>query len=143
MQPDPAEAALNMFASSLSNDGAILPVESSDLKKVWKMAEERRERSDPKVHSATSAGSFAAVCSPGANVMAVCYRASMLGMLAQSTGLLAPEVPENVREAVFNVAASFPFQFMKPGVVYEGLPVDVQAFVKQLEDELRRLGFKV
>ena len=142
MQPDPTEAAFNMFANTVSNDGVILPVEPSDLKQVWKMAREIPERSDPKVQTAIDPRGFAAVCSPGANVTAIWYRASMLGMLAQSSGLLAPEVPDNVKDAVFNVAARFPFKFMKPGVVYEGLPVDVQAFVKQVEDELRRLGFK-
>ena len=70
--------------------------------------------------------SFAADCSPDANVTAVWYRASMLGVLAQPTGLLAPEVPDNVKDAVFNVAARFPFRFMQPGVVYQGLPLDPQ-----------------
>ena len=107
------------------------------------MAEEMREHNDPKVQYAIDARSFAEVCSPGANVTAVWYRASMLGMLAQTIGMLAPELPAEVREAVFNVAASFPFKFMKPGDVHEGLPLDVQEFVKQLEEELRRLGIKV
>jgi len=143
MQPDPAEAALNMFASSLSNDGVILPVEPSDLKSVWKIAEEIREHSGSNKHSAIDVRTYAEVCSPGANVMAVWYRASMFGVLVQSAGLLAPELPDDAKDVVFNVAARFPFKFIEPGVVHDGLPVDVQAFVKQVEDELGRLGFKV
>ena len=87
MQPDPSEDALNQFASKVSNNGEIVPVEPSDLKKVWKMAEEIRERSDPKVHSAIDVRTYAEVCSPGANVMAVWYRASMLGVLVHSAGV--------------------------------------------------------
>ena len=142
MQPDPSEDALKQFASNVSNNDVIVPVEPSDLKSVWKMAEEIREHSDPKKHTAVDARSFEAVCSPGANVMAVWYRASMLGMLAQSTGLLAPESPDEAKDIVFNVAARFPIKFMQPGVVSQGLPLDVEEFVKQVEDELHRLGFK-
>jgi hypothetical protein len=143
MQSDPAEAALNMFANTVSSDGVILPVEPSDLKQVWKMTEEIREHSDPNVHVAIDVRGYADVCSPGANMMAIWYRASMLGLIAEQTGLFAPELPEEARDVVFDVAAKFPIKFMRPGVVHDGLPVDVEAFVKQVEDELHRLGFKI
>ena len=70
--------------------------------------------------------------------MALWYRASILGLIAKQTGLLAPELPDHVQDAVFNVVASFPVKMMEPGVVYEGLPLDLQAFVKQIESELGR-----
>jgi hypothetical protein len=142
MQPDPSEHQ-NIFAAKIAENGMIFPVEPSDLKSVWKMTEERRNRSDRNEHTATDVQVFAQVCSPGANVMAVWYRASMLGMLVQSAGLLAPELPHEAKDAVFNVAARFPIKFMVPGVVHEGLPMDVQEFMKQVEDELGRLGFKI
>ena len=142
MQPDPSEDALNQFGRTVSNNGVIVPVEPSDLKNVWKIAEEIQEQ-HPKEHTSIDVRSFEAVCSPGANVMAVWYRASMLGMLAQSTGFLAPELPDDTKDVVFKVAARFPIKFMEPGVAYQGLPLDVQEFVKQVEDELQRLGFKI
>ena len=55
----------------------------------------------------------------------------------------APELPDDAKDVVFNVAARFPIKFMEPGVAYDGMPLDVQAFVKEVEDELGRLGFKV
>jgi len=143
MQPDPTEAALNMFASNVSSNGEIVPVEPSDLKSVWKIVEEIREHSGSNEHSAIDVRTYAEVCSPGANVMAVWYRASMFGVLVQSAGLLAPELPDDATDVVFNVAARFPIKFMKPGVVSQGLPLDAEEFMKQVEDELRRLGFKV
>ena len=75
--------------------------------------------------------------------MALWYRASMLGLLAQRTWLMAPALPDEAKDAVFNLAARFPINFLVPGVEYQGFPVDVQEFMKQVEDEVRRLGFKV
>lgn len=138
MDPDP----INVFMSNVSKDGLIVSVEPSDLKNVWKMGEELREQHGLKEHGSIDPKIFAAVCSPGANVMALWYRASMLGVIVQQTGLLAPELPDDARDVVFNVAARFPIKQMEPGIVYDGLPLDVQAFVEQIEDELRQLGFK-
>ena len=141
MQPDPTEAALNQFSSTVSNNGLIVPVAPADLKNVWNKRLETLAQY-PNEQMAIDPRMFASVCSPGANLMAIWYRASMLGLLAQRTGLLAPELPDEAKDVVFNFAARFPIKFMQLGVVYDGLPVDVQDFMKQVEDELRRLGFE-
>jgi hypothetical protein len=60
----------------------------------------------------------------------------MSGLLAESMGLLPPEMPSEVRDVVFNVAARFPMRRMEPGVEYQGLPMDVDGFVKQIEHDL-------
>jgi hypothetical protein len=60
----------------------------------------------------------------------------MLGLLAEHVGLLPPEMPSEVRDVVFNVAATFPIKRMEPGVQYQGLPLDVNGFVKQIEHDL-------
>ena len=48
----------------------------------------------------------------------------------------AVTVPSAVRDVVFNVAAKFPMKRMEPGVEYQGLPMDVEGFVKQIEHDL-------
>jgi hypothetical protein len=45
-------------------------------------------------------------------------------------------MPEAIRDIVFNLAARFPMKAMEPGVVYEGLPLDMEEFVKQLEHDI-------
>jgi hypothetical protein len=81
--------------------------------------------------------SFQSVCSPGADVMAVCYRASMLGLLQRIPGgPLTPWTHDGeLDDAVFNVAAVFPMKRMEVGVVRDGPPFDVQEFVKQVRNE--------
>ena len=62
---------------------------------------------------------------------------------SQPLGLFRPKLPGEVRKVIFNVFAKFPIKQLEPGVVHKGFPLDVQEFTKQVEDELRRLGFKV
>jgi hypothetical protein len=118
----------------LWKDGLVPPVDPSDLKDVWKRGQELRALygSEPAVTSYDLRGEF----SPGADATAVWYRASMLGLLAESVGLLPPEMPSEVLDVVFNVAAKFPMKRMEPGVQYQGLPMDVDGFVKQIEHDL-------
>src|SRR5580692_12191266 len=117
--------------------GLVPPVDPSDLKDVWKRGQELRalHGSEPAVTSYDLRGDCSN-CSPGADVTAVWYRASMLSLLAESVGLLPPEMPSEVRDVVFNVAAKFPMKRMELGVQYQGLPMDVDGFVKQIEHEL-------
>ena len=85
----------------LWEDGLVPPVDPSDLKIAWKRGQELRALygSEPTVVSHDLRGN----CSPGADFTAVWYRASMLGLLAESVGLLPPEMPSEVRDVVFNV----------------------------------------
>jgi hypothetical protein len=118
----------------LWKDGLVPPVDPSDLKIAWKRGQELRAQygSEPTVVSHDLRGT----CSPEADVIAVWYRASMLGLLAERVGLLPPEMPSEVRDVVFNVVAKFPMKHMESGVQYHGSPVDVEGFVKQIEHEL-------
>ena len=74
------------------------------------------------------------MCSPGANVVAVWYRASILGVLQMLPGNpLAPWLDEGLLdEAVFQIAATFPMKKLPVGLVKNGLPFDVQELVKQI-----------
>jgi hypothetical protein len=85
---------------------------------------------------------YANADSPGANVLAVWSRASILYFFAEQVRLF-PELPREVRNVIFKVFAKFPIKQLESGVVHDGFPLDAQEFKKQVEDELRRLGFKV
>jgi hypothetical protein len=70
------------------------------------------------------------VCSPGADAMAVWYRASMLRILQ-----ILPESPlrpwtydGELEDAVFQVAAKFPMKKMQVGVEQEGFPFVLPSF---------------
>jgi hypothetical protein len=86
----------------------------------------------PGQSTAISVELYKRACSPGANVGAVWFRASLVGLL-ERLGMLAPWMQEGViSDAVFKVAASFPMKGMPIGVLREGLPFDVQEFLAQV-----------
>jgi hypothetical protein len=82
------------------------------------------------------------VCSPGADVEAVWYRASMLGLLEMLPTVDPQMFPESpltswthngeLDDAVLQVAAIFPMKRIGVGVVHEGLPFDLEEFLKQI-----------
>jgi hypothetical protein len=57
-------------------------------------------------------------------------------MLAKSLDLLPANLSAHAEDAVFKVVARFPIKPMEVGIVYEGLPLDVEGFVNQLNHEL-------
>jgi len=104
-------------------------VNPDDLRNVWKMTRDIQAR-----NGATASSLYESMCSPGADVMDVWYRASMLGMLQ-----MLPEAPlkpwthnGGLDDRVFQVAATIPMKKMRVGVVHAGPPFDVQEFVKQI-----------
>jgi hypothetical protein len=105
------------WLASLSQSGFVFPVDPSDLKSAWTMVRETQARHGSNQSIAIGHEFFTRVCSPGADVFAVWYRVSMLGLLAERVDLLPPEMPSGVRDVVFNVAAKFPIKRMEPGVV--------------------------
>lgn len=116
-----------------SQEGGVPAVSPDDLKAVWQVSAEFEAR-NPGQCGAIGSTVYENVCSPGANVMSVWYRAGMLWMLK-----MFPESPLDrwthdgqLDDAVFQVAATFPMEKMKTGVVREGPPFDVEEFVKQV-----------
>ena len=67
---------------------------------------------------------------------AVWYRVNILQMLAKSLDLLPANLPAHAEDAVFNLAAKFPLKRGEVGVVYNGLPLDVEGFLNQLSRDL-------
>jgi hypothetical protein len=89
-----------------------------------------------KARNARAAGDgvYKSVCSPGADALSVWYRASMLALtIKMRPDLLAPWIRDGQPDdAVFEVAATFPMEKMRTGIVREGLPFDVEEFVKRI-----------
>lgn len=116
-----------------SQEGSVAPVSPDDLRNVWKLFRDAEAR-NPGQSGAIGNSVYQSVCSLGADVQAVWFRASMIGILQ-----MFPESPltpwthyGELDDAVFDVAATFPMEKMRTGVVSEGPPFDVQGFVKQI-----------
>ena len=111
----------------------VSAVNPDDLRNVWKMTCTILANNQGQ-GVALDARMFERMCSPGANVMAVWYRASMLGMLQILPGEPLTQWLHDgeLDEAVFQVAATFPLKKMEVGVVHEGLPFGVEEFFKQV-----------
>ena len=85
-------------------------------------------------HFSIGIRSYERACSPGADVQAIWFRASMLEAMKLTTpDMLAPWTHDgDLDDAVFQVAATFPMKKMAIGVEQKGLPLDVEEFVKQV-----------
>lgn len=112
-------------------EGPIQPVDPADLRSVWKMQREVQART-PGKNVGISVEMYERACSPEANVGAVWFRASLVGML-EMLGILKPWIHDGVvADAVFKVAATFPMNGMAIGVPQQELPFDVQEFMSQV-----------
>ncbi len=114
--------------------GDVAAVDPADLKAVCGFMREAQARAPAGQQTSIDGRAFGNVCSPGADAMAVWYRASMLGLLQMMQGdLLMPWLHNGeLDDAVIQVAATFPMKNMGVGVVHDGLPFDVEEFVKQI-----------
>ena len=124
--------ALHDFFGARGND--VAAVSPDDLRNVWTMMRDFEARTPVGQTGRLSSGLYEGACSPGANVLAVWYRASILEVLQ-----MLPENPltpwshrGELDDAVFQIAATFPMKKLPIGLVKDGLPFDVQELVKQI-----------
>ena len=112
--------------------GTVDPV---DLRSVWVLCRDMQAQSRPTGKSRViDVAGLQCVCSLGADVRDVWYRASMLLMLEARTNVLAPWMHDcQLDEVVYQVAAIFPVKKMRIGVVNDGLPFDVREFIRKVE----------
>ena len=115
-------------------EGSVAAVDPDDMKKLWLLFRDVQSRSDSGGGVAIDMRLYERACSPGADVQAVWFRAAILETLKQlRPELLAPWIHDGeFDDAVFQVAATFPMKKMRTGVVREGLPFDVEGFVKRI-----------
>jgi hypothetical protein len=127
-----------MSEHKLEDDGSVASVDPADLKNVWAMQNEVQARMQAhglgRSGGAISHDLYANACSPDADVKAVWHRVSILRLLAEHLGLLSSWLHDGkLDDVVFNVAAKFPIKRVPIGVLQQGMPLDVQEFIKQIE----------
>jgi hypothetical protein len=116
-----------------TQEGDVSAVDPADLRSVWTMFRDVEAR-NPGQCTSVGASVYKSICSPGADVMAAWYRASMLWMMKR----MMPEMlaqwthDGDFDDVVFQIAAQFPMENMPVGVISNGPPFDVQEFVKQI-----------
>ena len=67
-------------------------------------------------------------------VHAVWRRVSILQLLCGPIGLLSNRLHDGeLADSVLRIAATIPMKRLVPGAVHEGMPFDVQEFMKQVE----------
>src|SRR5260370_72732 len=102
--------ALHDFFGARGND--VAAVNPDDLRNVWTMMRDLQARDLEGQIGSISSGLYEGACSSGANVVAVWYRASILGVLQMLPGNpLTPWSHEGkLDDAVFQIAATFPMK---------------------------------
>src|SRR6266478_8541295 len=124
--------ALHDFFGARGTD--VAAVNPNDLRNVWTMMRDLQAHAQAGQSGSISSGLYESACSPGANVVAVWYRASILGVLQMLPG--NPLTPWShggeLDDAVFQIAATFPMKKLPIGLVKNGRPLDVQELVKQI-----------
>jgi hypothetical protein len=110
----------------------VPPVDFADMKAMWTVMQEVKDR-HPEGRTAIGIGVYQHVCSPGADIRAVSYRLSMLGMLEMMFGHAYSG--GQWTEAALKAAAKMELTWMPVGVSQTGLPFDVMSFLAQAHAE--------
>jgi hypothetical protein len=112
--------------------GDVPAVKPDDLKNVWRLFGEMGR--NPGQSRSAGENVYKSVCSPGADARSVWYRASMLALAIKMTpDFFGPWMRDGqLDDAVFEVGATFPMEKMRTGIVRDGLPFDVEEFVKRI-----------
>ena len=106
-------------------------VDFADIKAAWAVMQDVKKR-DPQGRMAICSTVYERVCSPGADIRAVCYRLSMLGIFER---LLKPAYSGQWTDAALKAASTMELTWMEVGKVYKGLPFDAVAFLLQARAE--------
>jgi hypothetical protein len=126
----------NPFADMMK-DGLVPTVDPADLKSVWAMQEDVIA-THPGQQMSIGNSLYERACTPGANVLAVFFRVSMLRMLkmmTESEGLISPWLHDGKPEdVVFKVLATMPMNGLSAGG-RQGLPFDVEEFRRRIRME--------
>jgi hypothetical protein len=119
-EPKKGEAPPDLWEQQTDDVPAVKP---DDLKSVWWLFGGQSRSTGENVYKS--------VCSPGADVRSVWYRASMLMLtIKMNPDLLARWIRDGQPDdAVFEVLATFPMEKVPTGIAREGLPFDVDKFV--------------
>jgi hypothetical protein len=118
----------------LGRAGEPVPqVDPEDIKAVWKLDQEVK-KDHPGLKVAIGVEIFERACKHGANVRAVTYRTQHIGMLQLILPDLMDPLLQDKPEAVFRAAAEIPIEWMGVGIVRDGLPFDLEDFVRRVRE---------
>jgi hypothetical protein len=97
---------------SWRSKGDVAAVDPANLKTVCAVMHDMKARATARQNTAIDSRAYENVCNPDADVEAVWYRASMLGLLQKmQRDLLTPWLHNGeLDDAVFQVTATFPMQ---------------------------------
>ena len=135
-----AESISELFG----NPGDPVPtVDPADLATVWRVGQEAEAHAreiglKPGQTIGVGMEVYKAACQPGADVRAAWFRFTMtqaLGLMEHQE-LAHLDQNEQLRDAVFKVAARFPMRWVGEGRL-DGLPYDAEAFVREVRKEQR------
>ena len=124
------------MSDAMGNPGEpVAEVDPDDLKTIWQEARNLQSR-HPGRNASIGSDGMKAICKPGANVLAVWYRLSMIWVLNRfAQERLAPWVKgEEVSDAVFRTMATIPMEWIGH-TDREGLPFDVEEFFSRLRED--------
>jgi hypothetical protein len=111
---------------------AVPQVDPSDMKALWKLGEDSRKR-HPEGGVAIGVNLMQALCKPGANVMAISYRASMIGILQHLAPEMMDPLIQDKLDAVLAAASEIPMKWIG-GAVREGWPFDPDDFIRRVRE---------
>jgi hypothetical protein len=107
-------------------------VDPSDMKALWALGEDTRKK-HPEGGIAIGLNLMQAYYRPGANVMAISYRANMIGVLQH----IAPDVMDPLMkdklDTVLMAASEIPMEWIG-GVVRDGWPFNPDDFVRRVNE---------
>jgi hypothetical protein len=113
-------------------------VDPKDIKTVWEKSRDLEKRK-PAGQLRASAGATGVaclkrICKPGADVMAVSYRAGMIEMFRYAAPeLMDPLLPDKL-DVVFLAAAEIPMEWIGVGVPRQGFPFDADDFIRRVRE---------
>ena len=123
---------MNEFDVLFGKAGEPVPVaDVADIKLMWAHYQELKAQHPGGV--AVEMGVWKQLCSPGADIRAVSYRCSMLGMLEMM--LRAAWSRGDLSENAFKVAARMDLEWMAVGVVRNSLPFSLEQFLVEVQGQ--------
>jgi hypothetical protein len=123
---------MNEINGFIGKAGEPVPVvDVADIKVMWTHSQELKAQHPG--GSTVSVDIWKQLCSPGADVRAVFYRCSMLGLLEMM--LRAAWTGGELSENAFKVVATMDLDWMQVGVVQNGLPFNLEGFLAEAQRE--------
>ena len=129
--PNMDEATFERYFGGKAGE-QVPQVDPADMKALWALGEDTRKR-HPEGGVAIGVNAMQAYCTPGANVMAISYRANWIGMLQHlDPGVMDPLMKDKL-DAVLAAASEIPMEWIGGGV-RQGWPFDPDDFVRRVRE---------